>query len=99
MFADSIDRLRAEVAASGGKMEVIEGQIFLCSGAISAGSILPDFCGTVPVQTETTCIPRGDDVSIEEYCSECAKKDALIAELTAKVEAQQAEIRALYGFH
>lgn len=104
MFVDAFDRLQAEVAASGGKLNASESQVCLCSNAISAGCLgetgrLPDFCGTVPIQYETTSIPRGNDPSFKEICSECEKKDALIAELTAKVEAQQAEIRALYESH
>jgi hypothetical protein len=87
MFADACDRLHADVVANGGKMNVIEHQVCLCSGAISSGylgeSRLPDFCGTVPIQTETTCIPRGDCSPIADGCEQCLKKDARIAELEA----------------
>jgi hypothetical protein len=90
MFADSVDRLRADVAANGGVMNVVESQVFLCSGAISAGSLAG------PRQEINDNAPIEEAV---EYCPECAKKDALIAELTAKIETLQAEIRSLYGSH
>jgi hypothetical protein len=90
MFADSFDRLQAEVAANGGKMNVIEHQVCLCSGAISSGSLAGLQCTDTPDEAVEEAV---------EYCPECTKKDVLIAELTAKIETLQAEIRSLYGSH